>query len=208
MGIGVDIADVIEELGVPVIILRSPNNLTEKITYDTNDVTVPFIREHFLNASFAYNTQIVSGDVLQFNGESYLVINKTPDSFEGGVVEYEAVIFKCNLPAGALLVTPAETKAGSGDYTVTQGWTVRKSPIYGLIYKGTRSALLNSEVSAGKETTFELFAFVSASYDSKPYDRLIISSTEYYRVQDVEKYAYPGVHVLSLVYDDRPVYVP
>jgi len=207
-GIGPDILEVINELGILATILRSPINLTERLTYDVNgQASNPFMREFSLAASLIYTSVIVSGDVVQFGGTSYLVGSKTPDVFEGEVVEYAAILLKCNVPALFSLVTYGPS-TNQSTFVVTTGWTVRRANCYGLIYRGARSALLNEEVSLGKETTFTLDCFVPASYGAAPQDRLYISATEYYRVQDVEKYAYPGIHILKLVEDDRVVYTP
>jgi hypothetical protein len=204
-GIGVDIAEVINELGITAIILRAPLNLSEKINYDVNEqANNKFVREHLLTTSFAYDTVIISGDLLQFNSETYLVANKTPDSFEGGIVEYVGIIYKCNLPALSKILIPLETK--NDDFTITLGWQVRKSPVYGIIHYNLRSVLLDSDASTGKETVYRLESFVPASYGVQPLDRLYISETEYYRVENVEKYLLPGIHVLSLVEDERALY--
>lgn len=207
-GIGADIAEVMTELGVSATILRTPTNIVEKITYDINEqATNAFVREFHLNASFAYNTAIVPGDVLQIGSEYYLAINKTPDMFEGEVVEYASVIFKCNLPSSTLILDPTTTK-DAVSFAITNGWTVRKSSVYGLIYKEARGVILHPEATTGKDTTFTLRCIVPATYAVEKLDRLYLSATEYFRVQDVERYEYPGVLVLSLVEDDRAGYTP
>jgi hypothetical protein len=62
-------------------------------------------------------------------------------------------------------------------------------------------------VSEGKDITFRLECHVPISYNVVIGARIWISATEYYRVQDIEKYAYPGIRLLSLVEDDRAAYV-
>jgi hypothetical protein len=206
-GIGPDIKEVMNELGNLAVILRSPTNLTEKITYDVNGQSSnPFMREFALAASLVYDTVIQPGDLLQFNGETYLVVHKTPDDFEGEVVEYAAGFLKCNIPTFSLL-SPT-TVQDPDTFIITNGWAVKKALGHCLIYHNARGALLNSDSNAGKETTFTLDCFVPASYNAAKFDRIHISGTEYYRVQDVEQYSYPGVHILTLVEDDRVVYTP
>lgn len=207
-GIGADISEVISELGVTATILRTPTNLTEKLMYEVNEqATRPVVREHFINASFSYNTQVVSGDVIQFGGFTFLVANMTPDSFEGEVVEFVSLIFKCNIANTAKILSPVETQNPT-TYEITQGWTVKKDSPYGMVYQGDFVTLLNPEVSTGKEVTFRLQGCVPSSYQVKMLDRLWLSTTEFYRVQDVDDYTYPGLSVLTLVEDDRGVYTP
>ena len=206
-GIGPDIAEVLDELGTLVTILRSPSNVTERITYDVNgQASNPFMREHSLAFSANYETVIQSGDLLQFEDLTYLVCNKTPDMFENDIVEYAGVMLKCNV--GPFSIVYLTTTPNSDTFVLTSTWTVRKASCYGLIYRSSRSAVLNDEATLGKDTTFLLECFVPASYGAQKQDRVYISSTEYYRIQDIEKYAYPGIHILQLVEDDRVAYTP
>lgn len=206
VGIGDDIKEVFDELGVPAVILRSPANLTEKIVYEVNFLSSnAFLREHLLNASFAYDTVIVPGDLLQFHGNTYIVGGKTPDDFEGEIVENAAVLYKCNFPATAQIVTPT-TSVDQTTYAVTSGWTVKAAKAYGLITPYKRSDKPDKELSTGTDIDFEMQAFVPASYGTAINDRLFVSATECYRVQDLEKYRFPGIHVLNLVLDERVVY--
>jgi hypothetical protein len=207
LGIGPDISEVLDELGVEAVILRSPVNLVEKITYDVNgQASNPFMREFALAASFRYNTVIVQGDIVQIDTDFYLVVHKTPDNFEDSIVEHASGLLKCNIPAFSLL-SPTEVK-DPDTFVITKGWTIKKAGGHCLIYKNARSVLLNNETSTGKDTTYTLDCFVPASYGAVKLDRVYISPTEFYRVQDVEKYMYPGVHVLTLVEDERVAYIP
>jgi hypothetical protein len=206
-GIGIDIADVMDELGVSATILRSPTNLTEKINTSIKETADPFTQEYEFDASFKYNTVIVPGDVIQMLGTSYIVMNKTGDLFEGEVVEYAAGLYKCNTSSTALLLSPTSS-VNQTTFVVTSGWSIKKSPAYGFVYKGKRGVSANEETSPGKETTYTLYCLVPASYGAMKLDRFQLSPTEYYRVEDVETYQYAGVHVLSLVEDERVVYVP
>lgn len=208
MSIGVDIASVINELGTLATIIRTPTNLTEKIMYEVDEKsTNSFTREYYLTASFIYNSVIVSGDVIQFNSNSHLVANKTPDNFENSTVENLGVLYKCNLPSTAKVLIPGQTQNAT-TYEITPSWTVRKALAYGLLYQDTRGTLKNEMSPTGKDPVFQLLCLVPASYGVVQDDRLLVTSTEYYRVQDIEKYQYPGIHVLSLVEDNRLVYTP
>jgi hypothetical protein len=102
--VGADIAEVYVELGTLVTILRTPTNLTGYIIHDVNmQSSRPMAREHMLEPFLPFDTPIVTGDIIQFNGGSYIVSHKTADMFENATVEYASTIFKCNVPTTAVL---------------------------------------------------------------------------------------------------------
>lgn len=207
-GIGLDIAEVIDELGVEVTILRSGGNLTEKIVYEVNELSAnAFLRENMLNCSFQYQTALVTGDIIQMHGITYLVVNTTPDDFENTITEYAGVLYKCNLPTDTLILDPTDTQDPT-TFATTQGWTIRRADIDGLLTQDKRSTEVDSDTSTGKKLTFMLECFVPSHYDTQINDRIYLNATTYYRVQDIEAYRFPGVHVLYVVKDDRLVYTP
>jgi hypothetical protein len=206
--IGADIKEVMDELGVTATILRSPTNITEKITTEADYVssTNPFMQEHHTNIGLNYNTQVVTGDLLQILNDYHLVIAKVPDMFEGEMVEFTAALYKCNV-SGAVLLIPVQTQ-DPDTFKLTSTWNVRKTGVRGVLHQYKRSAPLEPETSAGRNPIFELEMFVPASYGAVINDRVYISATEYFRILDIEKYKLPGIHTLTLVQDDRVVYTP
>lgn len=204
-GIGADIASVMEELGDTVTILRL--GTTEKVQLEVNaQASNAFLREFLVNASLSYITRIVQGDVVQTtDGNKYVVIHKAADNFEGEVVEYISGLLKCNTPSTTQLMSPVTT-LNSTTFAVTNYWNVKSTGINCLVHHNIRSALNNSESSTGKDTNFALECFIPASCNAEVLDRLKLSETEYFRVQSVEKYEYNGVHVLTLVEDERENY--
>lgn len=207
-GIGDDIKAVIEELGTLVCIYRTPSNIYEKITYDiVESGSSEFSREFLINGSFSNVTNIVIGDVLNFNGTDYLVISKVPDMFEGEVVEYVSMLYKCNIPDSSALLSYVQS-TNQTTFVVTQGWSVKNSSLRGLLYSDSRGKIKNTDVSSGKEITYVLQGFIPSHYNAIIGDRVYISSSEYYRIQDIDFHKIPGVSVLELVEDDRVVYTP
>ncbi len=204
-GIGVDISEVITELGVEVEILRSPTNITEKIIYDMNSqATKPFIREFHRDGSFGYLTNIVTGDVLFIpaTGEHLLVMNKTPDMFENEIVEYASVLYKCNFGPGAKISSPSGVVRDE-NYQLVEGWVDKVPVAFGIIADKLQGSNIDQEEPVGQIQIWAIEAFVPASYDVKPLDRLYISPTEYYKIEKVEKYRYPNILVLDLAEDTR-----
>lgn len=206
MSIGEDINGVLAEIGVSAEIIRTPTNITENITCDAKENSNdPFSQHNYFDAMLGYNSSIVPGDVLKINNMMFLVMNKTPETFESEIVQHVSILYKCNFVG--ILLASTEIKDQT-TYEVTLGWSVRKNNVVGLIYKDVRNTINDVNRSTGKDLNFILNCIVPSSYDAQPLDRLFLSSSEYYRVQDIEKYQYPGIHVLTLVKDDRVVYIP
>ena len=204
-GIGPDISEVINELGVLIEILRIPTNISEKIIYDMNSqATKPFIREFHRDGSFSSDTKIETGDILHvLKTEEYLmVMNKTPDMFEDEIVEYASVLYKTNLPSTAKISRPSAA-VRDADYNLTETWTDVVTRAYGVIADKLQGSNIDQEEPTGQIQIWAIEAFVPAAYGVKPLDRLYISATEYYKIEKVEKYRYPGIHALDLVEDTR-----
>lgn len=205
-GIGLDIQEVIDELGVSVEILRSPVNLTEKIIYEMNSqATKPFIREFHRDGSFSNTTNITTGDVLHIitTNEYMLVMNKTPDMFENEVVEYASVLYKCNFAPPSKISRPGP-QVRDANYNLTESWIDVVPNAYGIIADKLQGTNIDQEEPVGQIQIWAIEAFIPASYAIQPLDRLYISSTEYYKIEKVERYRYPGILALDLVEDTRP----
>lgn len=207
MSIGPDIKEVLQELGTEVTVLRSPTNFKEKITYEVDSQSSnPFMREFALTASMAYDTAIVSGDLLQFSGLTYMAASMTPDQFENETVEFATVLFKCN--RNGFKIVYWNKSQDPVTYKITAGWSVRVASAYGLFYKDFSGNTIEPNTSAGKEPAFILKCLLPASYNVEAEDRIYLSSTEYYRVFDLVRYAYPGLNEVRLVEDNRGIYTP
>jgi len=206
-GLGADLREVYDELGaITHIVNRTPVVTTERILYDLNaQVTKPFIREHFLDATLPYNTLITTDDVIYIvsTDKHYLVMNKTPELFEDGIVEWNAVLYSCNLVSTACILRPVEVRVG---YNMTASWSiVAEAPLYGLM----SDRLFGSEIdqhtpSVGQEAVWRIDLYLPKYYDIKPLDRVYLTDNEYYKVESVQEYNYPGVCVVLLVEDTRP----
>ncbi|MFA5394425.1 MAG: hypothetical protein WC346_00215 [Methanogenium sp.] len=208
LGLGADIKEVYTELGTSIsIISRSPIVTGEKLIYEINSqATKPFIREHHIDCTAPYDSLITTDDIIEFDetGDHYLVMNKTPEMFEDAVVEYNMVLYKCNLPVTAHILRPIEIRDPI-TYKIVSGWhVVVDAPVYGLISDRAFGSEIAQEVpTAGQFPIWRIDLYLPKSYDVKPLDRLLISSTEYYKIETIEKYYYPGVNQILLVEDTR-----
>lgn len=207
-GLGIDIKEVYTELASEfTIVNRSPVVTGERILFEVNaQATKPFIREHQLDCTIPYDSLIETGDVVLMNKTDryYMVMNKTPETFEDETVEWDVVLYYCNLPTTAHIVRPVEIR-NTVTYNMTSGWQVTEdAPLYGLLTdRITGSEIEQQNVAAGQFQLWSISLLLPKYYDIKPLDRLIISATEYYKIETIESYYYPGVYQIKLVEDTR-----
>jgi len=209
-GLGADIAEVYAELGVAVnIVSRDPVIVEEeRLLYDINaQATKPFIREYHLDGSLAYDTQITTDDVIYIpvTDKYYMVMNKTPELFEGEIVEWNIVLYLCNLPATSHILRPVEVRNPT-TYKITHGWQViHDDPVYGLASDRFFGADVDQETpKVGQFQKWKIDLYLPKLYDIQPLDRVFMTETEYYKVEAIESHHYPGVNMVQLVEDTRP----
>ena len=207
--LSIDIADVYDELGaIASIVNRTPVVTGQRVLYDINSqATKPFIREYHLDGSLPYDTLITPQDVIRIisTDKYYMIMNKTPELFEDSVVEWNVVLYLCNLPATAHILRPVEVR-DPATYKIVHGWQVLyDSPIYGLASDRFFGAEIDQETpKAGQFQMWKIDLYLPKIYTIKPLDRIFMSETEYYKVEAIESHHYPGVNMVLLVEDTRP----
>ena len=206
MTIGTDLEEVLDEVGAAYTILRDSGNITgEYLDAETNaQVTKPFIREFFLEASLGHNTEAVNGDYLQFNitSDIYMVMNKTAEIFENSIIAYQVVLYKCNVSDG-LILRPTNPDWDSDYYRRTVWSTVKANAIFLLTSHLMGGEL--EELDLGEITLHQNEMIIPTSIGVQIMDRVKISDTEYYKVSSVKKRRFKDVDVLEVIEDVRPV---
>jgi len=208
-GLGADISEVYAELGaLATIVNRNPVVTGERVLYDVNaQATKPFIREYHLDASLAYDTEITPNDVILLTATNkyYMIMNKTPELFENEVVEWNVVLYLCNLPVTAHILRPVEVR-DPATYKIVHGWQVLyDDPIYGLASDRFFGAEIDQETpKAGQFQKWKIDLYIPKFYAIQPLDRIFMTETEYYKVEAIEAHHYPGVNMALLVEDTRP----
>jgi len=130
--IGEDIKfDVLKSLGSPVTITKSDGSVitgefVETETYPTHSTF--FVRQYCLGGTFAYDSQIESGDLAVFTEYTTLVMNLKPEFFENAIITKEAYLIICN-KLGAIC---KKESVRNSDQTVVQTWVAVKTDIHGL----------------------------------------------------------------------------
>jgi hypothetical protein len=208
-GLGVDIGEVYDELGAIVsIVNRTPVVTGQRVLYDINSqATKPFIREYHLDSSLPYDTLITPNDVIHIieTDKYYMIMNKTPELFENSIVEWNVVLYLCNLPITSHILRPIEVR-DPDTYKIVHGWQVLyDDPIYGLASDRFFGAEIDQETpKVGQFQMWKIDLYLPKFYAIKPLDRVFMSETEYYKVETIESHHYPGVNMALLVEDTRP----
>ena len=205
MSIQIDIADVLEEVGIAFSIERLGVDAgydNEYLTYTPNtQVTKPFVREHFLETAFKSDTNVLGGDVLNFvvSGDSYLVMNNTPDFFENEIIRYLSVLYKTNVSLDIL--RPQNTTVG---YDTTFAFSTIHTAQKALIYAPLFGNVGKVDDSVGSYGLDKHELYLPLDYGLKEADRVQISGTSlYYKVNTVILRRFPNIVVAGLIEDTR-----
>jgi len=209
MSIGFDIKDVYVEVGTAYSASRvgpgaSGELETGYLDFELNrQVTKPFIREYFIEASLPYDTISAVGDVIEFTGDGrkFLLMNLTPDLFENEVFEYQGVLYKCNVLAGKLERSSGED--WDSNYRKEHSWHTIDDNIPALVTESLFGHSLETDVELGMIGLERFELYIPSSYGIKPLDRFTPVSGEWYMITTVKSRRYTGVDVAELETDTR-----
>ena len=209
MTIGFDIKDVYREVGAAYAATRpgpgsSGEIETGYLDFELNrQVTKPFIREYFIEASLPHDTIAGVGDVIEFtaDGRKFLLMNLTPDLFENEVFEYQGVLYKCNILAGKLERFSGEE--WDSNYKKDFVWDLIDDAIPALVTESLFGHSLETDVELGMLGLERHELYISASYGIKTLDRFTPVSGEFYMVTTIKSRRYDGIDVAELETDTR-----
>jgi len=204
MTIGVDIENVLEEIGTAFTIKRDSGDITgEYLDAETNaQVTKPFIREFFLEVMFQYNTEVVSGDIIDLDDIIYQTAHISSSKFEGNSIWKEGVLYKCNT-SGELLRPSGEGGHDPVSYRVSTSWTTVRSVCYGTMVNNDFGTRLEESEFAQIDIE-KMFLFIPKSYNPQPLDRYIaVSGENPYKIESVDNWRFDGIVVCELAEDTR-----
>jgi hypothetical protein len=201
MTLAADLKEVIEEIGTSVTIIRAAGDITGEYIYTkiNKQVTKPFIREFFLEAWIASDSQAVAGDVLELSdGRRFIIMNKTPSMFEDAIYRYDSVLYKCNVLA--TLQRPTDTRT---NYTINTTFATIDSAVNALITESLYGNELDTDEELALLGLTSEDCYVPSTVGVEYLDRFWISATEYYQVEVVKKRRYENVDLIILGEDTR-----
>jgi len=206
--VGADIAEVFEEVGAKFYI--EGTDKYEYLDYGMNtQVSNPFIREHMIEGTLPYNTEIQPGDILRLDAQEirYLVVNYIPEIFENEIVSISTTLYKCNVYGkfyeevsqefGAHLPVRERISRLVSWQLADESYVVFTSAL-----RGNTSEMLGTQ-DFGDIITKHNIIYLPSSIDVKPKQRFYIDENEYYTVGNVEKRRFNNVAVVALTEDTR-----
>jgi len=204
MGIGVDISDVLSEVGSVFTIIRASENITGEYGEITvnRQITKPFIFNYFKELTLQYDTQAVPGDILEFEttGSRYILMAVNTEEFENEIVTHEGVLYLANV-SGELL-RPSETTRDAR-YRTTQVFTEVSADVYALETESLFGNTLETDQQLGMIGLRKDELYIPSSAGVLVGDRYQPASGEYYKVEVVKRRNFAGVDICELVEDNR-----
>lgn len=203
-GIGYDIADVLDELGMCVEIQERVRPIIEKVDYDSNSqMTKPFNAEHFLMMMFTHATEIVAGDLLYAVAQNvhYRVMNCFPEVFEDTIIYKQGIVYKCN--EIVTVSRPVEVRDEKTLRVDTQ-WDIIHKDVRCLVTDKLYGSELNTEMSFIQLDLRSRILYFPKKFDIQQKDR--VTPTSYgrvYEVTNIETNTFPGMNVIYLEEDTR-----
>lgn len=201
--IGEDIKATYIEVGISYNVFRETLIASsEYLFYEENrQVTKPFIRESFLEASLPYDTSSESGDILKFSdGRNYILMSKTPSLIENEIIEYGVTLYKTN--TSGELSRPSGEKWDDQTYHKTPVFNIVKSNCFSLLTESLfRYEMLEKEIGNLLVSKDELY--IPKYYGVQINDRYSPRSGEFYKVGTIKTRGFVGVDVVEIEEDTR-----
>lgn len=226
-GIGDDIRDVLQELGTPfvlykkgtdVVLKNTPQGATanlyltaglqsleitgECLDYDFYvDQSTEFIRQFCYVGDFQYDSQVRNGDVINFGGKFFLIMNVRQTLFEKLVVDYSNFFIECNTFGKFSSLT---TVRGS-NYKSTPIWTVIHDSVHGVQVERVGSDLNLTEKNM--DISMNRFTLYTQDFpDVKVGDRWYPSVNDdslYFKIIEVNAHRFPNMLVCKIEAEAR-----
>lgn len=203
MSIALDIKLVLEEIGTSFVVKRDSGDVSGGyLDYEMNrQVTKPFIREFFLEATFQHDSVAVNGDVIEFSdGRRFLVMNDTAENFEDTLISREVVLYMANV-SGELLRASGEVF--TSNYRRETSWDTVKSDCYALLTNRLFGTDLQQDEELAQIGIESQILYLPTSIGVQSLDRYQPQSGEYYKIEQVIKRYFPAVDVCYLAEDTR-----
>ena len=202
-GIGYDIADVLDELGMCVEIQERVRPIIEKVDYDSNSqMTKPFNAEHFLMMMFTHASQIVAGDLLYAVAQNvhYRVMNCFPEIFEDTVIYKQGIVYKCN---EVVSVYRPEEVRDPKTLRMQTGWRPIHTSVRSLVTDKLYGSELNTEMAFIQLDLRSRILYFPKKFEVLQKDRVMVMGGKPYEVTNIETNTFPGMNVIYLEEDTR-----
>lgn len=210
--LGDDIGSIFEDVGLAYTIIRDAGNISgEFLDYEDNrQVTKPFFIEHQLTVFLKYNSQLVCGDLLQFNTDTrrFFVMHLSEGVFENEIISKDGVLFKVN--AKVDILRPSHTGTA---WAPTSAWTTVLSDKDAVIDFQASSVRVDEGLDPVQDVLRRTnIVYVPKSYDLRVGDRFQVKNYTgpgpagalNLQVQVIDLFTYRGMCFVQTMEDARP----
>jgi hypothetical protein len=208
MSIGDDIKDALSEVGAAYTIVRDAGNISGEaglLEYSAM-LTKPITIEAFRRCKAPYDTQMITGDVVEFGviDQKFIVTNLMAKIFENTIVNYDSVLYKCNIASGELHRPSGERWDDPlSQYHKETQWEIIKANCDAMQV----AALYGNDLETNKEIALiglqKNEVLLPHSVGARVLDRWQPYSGEYYQISTIDPRRYPNVDVLIIQEDRR-----
>jgi len=179
-GVGYDVKDAINEVGRSFKILRTPVIEGEKVLFESD--YSPSLTNLVLKVYFYWDTEVVSGDLIQVSDGTFIVTAVEPNSLEDEVYLIWGELYRCNLTG-----TLKRQASGSSYYDTT---SYRRSVTWETVVETAYCTLIEGAIGGSLEeirpffvSDGELILIFPKYYGIQQEDRLETSSGARYRIK-------------------------
>ena len=206
MSVGDDIKEAIVEVGSSYSIIRDSGDVDGEygLLEFSSQVTKPLTIESFRRLQTQYDTKMVTGDVIEFDttSQKFLVTNMLAELFENAIVQYETILYKCNV-SGELMRPSGETWDDPLDqYHKETEWETVKSGCDAMQVAALYGNSMEEDQEIAMIGLSKDEVLIQHSKGAQVLDRWQPYSGEYYIVNTIESRRYPNIDVL-IVSEDR-----
>lgn len=205
MGIGPDIAQVLNELGSEVRIIKHDGSdpVIEYIDYEVStQASSPFLTQFMLDCTLIYNTQARPGDIVQMvdDGEYFILAAANKTRFEQSVVTMEGILYRCNL-LGSIKERVETRDPNTLELSVSWQDVISDEPV---LLTGMIDNYEITKEDYGMFTEENLNLHISGSVNVKRGMRFQVKdSDEVYQIHAVEKRRLNNVSICRVSTDTR-----
>jgi len=203
MAIQDHLSALVERIGRPISILRNAGNIADYcILLDIEFSSKPFMQEIAKNGIFAWNSEIVDGDIFKdtTTDERFMVVNAN-FWVHGSVKDgKQALVYKCN----DNIVLYALTEAVTNEYGKKQwNWYVKVND-YAVVSYFVKGDTLKPIGDVSFDKLFITFSGRNLlGYIPKQGDRIVLQSGKVLQIDGIDDHLYAGCYETICSIDQR-----
>ncbi len=192
----------VERIGRPISILRNAGNIADHCILLDLKSSNPFMSEISKQGIFAWNSEIVDGDIFQdtVTEERFMVVNAN-FWIHGSVRDgKQALVYKCN----DLIVLYALTEAVTNEYgKKVWAWSVKVND-YAVVSYSTKGDTLNPIGDVSLDKLFVTFSGRNLGiYIPKQGDRITLLNGKALQIDGIDDHLYAGCYETICSLDQR-----